>query len=106
MLPFFEQYPLLQSRLPYLRLCDLPTPIRKLEQFERTIHHPEIYIKRDDLSGKLFGGNKVRTLEFLLASANNQYENIVIGLPGTSMALAANIYCHELVLQRQVAPRD
>lgn len=94
--PIFEQYPLLQTKLPYLPLCDLPTPILQLEQFGKTIHHPEIYIKRDDISGKLFGGNKVRALEFLLGSANNRDENIVIGLPGTSMALAANIYAHKL----------
>jgi D-cysteine desulfhydrase len=94
--PIFEQYPLLQSKLPYLHLCDLPTPILQLEQFGKTIHHPEIYIKRDDISAKLFGGNKVRALEFLLGSANNRDENIVIGLPGTSMALAANIYAHKL----------
>src|SRR5690606_30930923 len=33
---------------------------------------PRIYIKRDDLTGLAFGGNKVRKLEFLLADALDQ----------------------------------
>ena len=95
MLPIFKQYPLLKTKLPYLQLCDLPTPILQLEQFGKSINHSELYIKRDDQSGKLFGGNKVRALEFLLASATNYDDNFVIGLPGTSMALATNIYANE-----------
>ncbi|MGW8143493.1 MAG: pyridoxal-phosphate dependent enzyme [Anaerolineales bacterium] len=95
-LPLFENYPDLQSGISHINLCDLPTPIRQLKNFGRFVNHDRIFIKRDDLSGKLFGGNKVRTLEFLLATADNQVDNLVVGLPGTSMALATNIYAHHL----------
>ena len=95
-LPLFENYPDLQSGIPYIKLCDLPSPIRQLKNFGRFVNHDRIFIKRDDLSGKLFGGNKVRTLEFLLATAYDQVDNVVVGLPGTSMALATNIYAHQL----------
>lgn len=95
-LPLFENYPNLQSGIPQIKLCDLPTPIQLLKNFGRIVNHDRIFIKRDDLSGKLFGGNKVRTLDFLLAAAFNEEENLVVGLPGTSMALATNIYAHRL----------
>jgi 1-aminocyclopropane-1-carboxylate deaminase/D-cysteine desulfhydrase-like pyridoxal-dependent ACC family enzyme len=96
MIPIFERFPDLQSHFPHIQLCELPTPVEPLKKFGRYLDHPNLYIKRDDLSGKLFGGNKVRSLEFLLASAQKQENNFVIGLPGTSMALAANIYAHML----------
>jgi len=35
-------------------------------------HCPTILIKRDDLTGLAFGGNKVRKLEFLVAAALTQ----------------------------------
>lgn len=95
-LPLFEVFPKLRSSLPYIELCDLPTPIQPLKSFGRRVNHERIFIKRDDLSGNLFGGNKVRTLEFLLKIASSNKENIVLGLPGTSMALATNIYAHKL----------
>ena len=96
MVPIFKRYPGLQTHLPHIELCDLPTPVQHLHKFGEFTNHPEIYIKREDLSGTLFGGNKVRTLEFLLASAQYQIENVVLGLPGTSMALATNVYAKEL----------
>jgi hypothetical protein len=30
-LPLFVQYPLLQEKLPYVRLAELPTPVQKLD---------------------------------------------------------------------------
>jgi D-cysteine desulfhydrase len=53
-----------------------------------------VYIKRDDISAPLFGGNKVRALEFLLGAAQHRQISraIVAGLPGTSMALASAFY--------------
>src|SRR5262249_20820268 len=52
-------------RLP---LAHLPTPIHKLEQISYEIGK-EIYIWRDDMTGSVESGNKVRKLEFLLADA-------------------------------------
>jgi len=45
-----------------------PTPILKLDRLSREIG-AEIYIKRDDLTGLVESGNKVRKLEFLVADA-------------------------------------
>lgn len=96
MLPLFQAYPTLADTLKHIDLCTLPTPIQHLQHFGDEVNHPHIYIKRDDISAELFGGNKARTLEFLLAAANPDGGNVVGGLPGTSMALATNIYAHKL----------
>jgi D-cysteine desulfhydrase len=51
-----------------LKLAHLPTPIHKLERLSDEIGH-EIYVWRDDLTGFVESGNKIRKLEFLLAHA-------------------------------------
>ena len=53
---------------PRLNLANLPTPIHKLERVSADIGK-EIYIWRDDMTGSMESGNKVRKLEFLLADA-------------------------------------
>jgi D-cysteine desulfhydrase len=50
-------------------LAHVPTPIEKLERLSQIFEGPEIYIKRDDLTGIGKTGNKVRKLEFLVAEA-------------------------------------
>jgi D-cysteine desulfhydrase len=50
-------------------LAHAPTPIEKLERISQLFEGPEIYIKRDDLTGIGKTGNKVRKLEFLVAEA-------------------------------------
>ena len=51
--------------LPRLRLAHLPTPLEHCPRLTKALGGPEIYIKRDDLTGLAFGGNKTRQLEFL-----------------------------------------
>lgn len=50
-------------------LAQLPTPIHRLENFGRQLGGPELWIKRDDLTGLEGGGNKTRKLEFLVGDA-------------------------------------
>jgi D-cysteine desulfhydrase len=54
---------------PSISLALLPT---KIERMPRLSHHSggvKLYIKRDDLTGCLTSGNKIRKLEFILADA-------------------------------------
>jgi D-cysteine desulfhydrase len=53
---------------PRLQLALAPTPILKLERLSRQLGI-ELYVKRDDLTGLLESGNKVRKLEFLAGEA-------------------------------------
>ena len=55
-----------RARVP---LALLPTPIHRLENFARELNLPNLWIKRDDLTGLEGGGNKTRKLEFLVGDA-------------------------------------
>ena len=101
MLSLFERYPLLKEKLPYVSLGEFPTPIEKLERLGQAIHAPQLYVKHDDLSGKLYGGNKIRALEFLLGDAirSGNKQVIALGFPASCQALAQAIYARELGLQ-------
>ena len=50
-------------------LAELPTPIKKLPHLTKMFGGPQLFIKRDDLTGLGFGGNKTRKLEYLAADA-------------------------------------
>jgi len=53
-----------------LRLANLRTPIERADRLRKLIPGaPEIYIKRDDLTGYFGGGNKLRKLEYVIADA-------------------------------------
>jgi 1-aminocyclopropane-1-carboxylate deaminase/D-cysteine desulfhydrase-like pyridoxal-dependent ACC family enzyme len=50
-------------------LAHLPTPLEEVPRFAERIGGARVFIKRDDCTGLLFGGNKTRHNEFLLADA-------------------------------------
>ena len=61
---------------PRVRLAVLPTPLQEAPRLRQRSwgrgRCPRILIKRDDLTGLAFGGNKARKLEFLVADAMQQ----------------------------------
>ncbi len=60
----------MQTILPTFHLAQLPTPLHALSRFSRRLGaQVEIWVKRDDLTGRGMGGNKLRKLEFLVADA-------------------------------------
>jgi D-cysteine desulfhydrase len=62
------------ARLP---LALAPTPLLKLDRFSRRLG-VELFVKRDDLTGLLESGNKVRKLEFLVGEALEQGADTLI----------------------------
>jgi 1-aminocyclopropane-1-carboxylate deaminase len=54
---------------PRARFAQLPTPIHRLANLGARIGIPELWIKRDDLTGLEGGGNKTRKLEFIVGDA-------------------------------------
>lgn len=56
-------------RMPRFPLAQLPTPLQSLKNFATVLGGPEIWMKRDDLSGLEGGGNKTRKLEFVVGDA-------------------------------------
>jgi D-cysteine desulfhydrase len=55
--------------LPRFPLADIPTPLQRLERLSAYLGGPGILMKRDDMTGLAFGGNKTRKLEFIVAEA-------------------------------------
>lgn len=66
------------NRFPRREYLSGPTPIEKLSRLSEVLGGPDIYIKRDDISGMALGGNKLRKLEFLVADALSQGADTLI----------------------------
>ena len=64
--------------LPRVRLAHLPTPLEPCPRLSRALGGPEILVKRDDLTGLAFGGNKTRQLEFLLADVADGESDVIV----------------------------
>jgi 1-aminocyclopropane-1-carboxylate deaminase/D-cysteine desulfhydrase-like pyridoxal-dependent ACC family enzyme len=71
------------ARLPRVDLAHLPTPLEEVPRFADQIGGMRIFLKRDDCTGLLFGGNKTRHNEFLLADALQQGADVLIWGAGT-----------------------
>ncbi len=52
---------------PRVPLALLPTPLEHLPRLSAALGGPDIWVKRDDLTGLAFGGNKTRQLEYVFA---------------------------------------
>jgi D-cysteine desulfhydrase family pyridoxal phosphate-dependent enzyme len=55
--------------IPRARFAILPSPVEIMPRLSVTLGGPHLWVKRDDLTGLAFGGNKTRKLEFVLAEA-------------------------------------
>jgi D-cysteine desulfhydrase len=90
-------YPDLARKLPRVPLAELPTPVDQCEVLLGNSAHA-IAVKRDDLTGKLYGGNKVRKLEYLLQKAARKEVRCIatFGTVASNHALATALYAHEL----------
>jgi D-cysteine desulfhydrase family pyridoxal phosphate-dependent enzyme len=70
------------DRFPRVALVHRPTPLRKLERLSARLGGPEIYVKRDDMTGLAFGGNKSRKLEFIVSDMLEKKADVVITWAG------------------------
>jgi 1-aminocyclopropane-1-carboxylate deaminase len=64
-----ELHRTLAADFPRRTLASLPTPLHPLPRLTAHLGGPELWIKRDDLTGLAGGGNKTRKLEFLVGDA-------------------------------------
>ncbi len=63
--------------IPRVELAYVPTPLLKLERLSAELG-VELWVKRDDLTGLLETGNKIRKLEFLVGEALAQRADTLI----------------------------
>lgn len=100
----YDEIRKLVGQFPRVRLANLPTPLQECPRLATALGGPRIFIKRDDLTGLAFGGNKTRNLEFRMAEALDQGADVFIaGLEAQSNSArqttaAANILGMKTVL--------
>jgi 1-aminocyclopropane-1-carboxylate deaminase/D-cysteine desulfhydrase-like pyridoxal-dependent ACC family enzyme len=83
-------------RAPPLKFCELPTPIERILAFDGSANGgpAELWVKRDDRTHPIYGGNKVRKLEWLLAEARAQGARriVTVGAAGSHHVLATTYF--------------
>ena len=81
--PLQDLMPEVIAQLQPVALGALPTPVRRLSVLEQQLGHNALYVKCDHESSALYGGNKVRKLEFLLGEARRKNARAVLTLGGS-----------------------
>ena len=79
------------GRHPSVPLAHLPTPLDPAPRLSAELGGPRIFIKRDDMTGLAFGGNKTRHLEFLFAEVMASGADTVV-----AGAYTQSNYCRQL----------
>ena len=99
--PIFNAYPLLKGKIPHVSLGNYPTPVDRLTGLEKALKTKNLFIKREDKSSDLYGGNKLRKLEVLLADAKaKKYKStITVGYAGSNHTLATAVFGGKLGLK-------
>lgn len=71
------------GRLPRRSFAHLPTPLEPCPRLSAALMGPQIWVKRDDLTGLCFGGNKTRQIEYLFAEALAQGADMIVAGAGS-----------------------
>lgn len=102
-LPLYDRYSG-TAALPRVELAVLPTPFEDIAPSAAGIDVGRLRVKRDDLTSPVYGGNKVRKLEFLLgqALAENARAVITFGAYGSNHALATAVHARACGLEPHV----
>lgn len=64
-------------------LATTPTPLHLLKRLSKRLGGPNIWVKRDDLTGCIASGNKVRKLEFIFSHIIDEGGDTIITAGGT-----------------------
>jgi hypothetical protein len=98
----FDFFPTLSKRVAWVSLGALPTRVEDGERVLSGSSLPgELWLKRDDLSSPIYGGNKLRLLEHLLGEARARgcarvYSS---GAVGSNFALATALHAPRVGLE-------
>ena len=97
--PLFRAYPHAAGRIPWTSLGHWPTPVSRMADVPAGFQG-QLWVKHDGRSSELYGGNKVRKLEYLLADARGRGAGRVIttGVVGSHHALATCVHGRRLGL--------
>lgn len=98
----FARFPGLRERLPFRSLGQFPTALTRVHGL--CPPSVELWVKREDQAGVIYGGNKVRKLELLLggmddAQTEERPRLLTLGAWGSNHALAVALYGQSLGLR-------
>lgn len=95
-----RRFPQLAATLPRIELGRSPTPVRRLDGLAADCGR-ELWIKDDGRFGELWGGNKARKLEWVLADVLRRGRRTVVtfGALATNHGLATALYGREVGLR-------
>jgi len=87
-----ERFPGL-ARLPRVQLLGAPTPVHRLSALSAA-RGLDLWVKRDDCSSPVYGGNKPRKLEYILGAAARRGARTLLtfGGIGTHHGLATTVF--------------
>ena len=91
----FERFASLRAACPWIELADsVPTPLQHLVDLGAMWNLPALYVKREDLTSSVYGGNKVRKLEWILGDvlARGRTSVLTTGAWGSHHAFATALY--------------
>lgn len=99
--PLLTRFPGLAGRVPRIALSAGPSPVSRLAKLSAALGRDDIWLKNDGLFGSVYGGNKPRKLQFVLADALRRGARRVLttGTIGTNHGLATALYARELGLE-------
>jgi len=89
-----EEFPALGKKIRTAPIGYYPTPVQEAPELAAALRVGRLFIKRDDLTHPVYGGNKVRKLDLLLAdAAHGKYKKIItFGGIGSNHFLATAIH--------------
>lgn len=91
-IPLVRRFPALAA-IPRARLGHFPTPVERLVGFRDV---DSLWVKHEDLSSDVLGGNKVRSLEFLLGRLGKGDTVLTLGGVGSTHVLATAVHAASL----------
>lgn len=78
----FDVLPDLARAVPWTPLAHVPTRVDPCDAIEGWLGRGGVFLKRDDLISPLYGGNKVRRYEFILAEAKARGARRIVTVGG------------------------
>jgi D-cysteine desulfhydrase len=94
----FDAFPGLAKSVPWMALAEVPTAVEACDAIHDWLGRDGVFMKRDDLVSRLYGGNKVRRYEFVLADAKERGAKRIVTLGGlaSTQVMATALFGREL----------
>jgi len=68
------------DKLPRINIAHLPTPLEEMPRLTERLGGPNIWIKREDMTGLAYGGNKARHYEFEMPHVSEAGYDVMINI--------------------------